>query len=42
MDEKEEIKRLKALLKKLADENRVLKERLKRYEAALRNKLGFV
>jgi hypothetical protein len=42
MSEKEEIRRLKALLKKLEEENRALKERLKRYEAALQNKLGFI
>jgi hypothetical protein len=42
MDEKAEIKRLKARLKKLEEENRVLKERLKRYEATLQHKLGFI
>jgi predicted RNase H-like nuclease (RuvC/YqgF family) len=39
---KAEIKRLEALLKKLEAENRALKERLKRYEAALQNKLGYI
>jgi exonuclease VII small subunit len=42
MDEKAEIKRLEALLKKLEAENRALKERLKRYEAALQTKIGFI
>jgi chaperonin cofactor prefoldin len=42
MDKDKEIERLKARLKRLEDENRVLKERLKRYEAAAQNKLGFI
>jgi hypothetical protein len=42
MDKDKEIQRLRALLKRLEEENRVLKERLKRYEAAAQTKLGLI
>jgi hypothetical protein len=42
MDKDSEMKRLIAIIKILKDENLALKERLKKYHAALQNKLGFV